>query len=135
MARVDDAHLVDLVALPKLVYFAEHREFSTDVVCSYLKEEFSGYELDKYGELVLGCTHFNYFKDSFRKIMPDNVQIIDGSQGTVNQLKRILEKRNQLEENAGEVRYFASGREVTADQELQHIKELHDRLEDMCRII
>ena len=135
VARVDDAHLVDLVALPKLVYFAEHREFSTDVVCSYLKEEFSGYELDKYGELVLGCTHLNHFKDSFRKIMPDNVQIIDGSQGTVNQLKRILEKRNQLEENAGEVRYFASGREVTADQELQHIKELHDRLEDMCRII
>ena len=67
--------------------------------------------------------------------MPCSVQIIDGSQGTVNQLKRILEQRNQLEENDGEVKYFASGRGLITDDELRQVQKLHDRLEDMCKII
>ena len=133
--RVDDEHHVDLLALPKLVSFAEREEFESKAVEEYLKEELENYDLKEYGELVLGCTHFNYFKDSFRKIMPPEVQILDGSIGTVNQLKRTLEKRNQLEENDGCVRYFASGRELTSMGDLQRIGRLHERLENMRQIM
>lgn len=138
--RVDDAHLVDLLALPRLVEFAERGEFCSDEVEQYLRNEFSAYELGKYGELVLGCTHFNYFKDSFKKILPKGVHMIDGSEGTIRQLARVLESGNRLEaaackgKNDMRVRYFRSGREITDAGELEYIKQLHERLEKMRRL-
>lgn len=132
--KVDDAHLVDLLALPKLVSFAERGEFASGEVYDYLKEMFAPFCLEEYGELVLGCTHFNYFKDSFQKLLPAGVQMIDGSTGTVNQLKRVLERKGQLEENEGRIRYYASGRELTTDEELQRMMVLHQRLESMRAI-
>lgn len=132
--RVDDEHLVDLLPLPRLVTFAERTEFDSEEVEEYLKSELSQYSLEEYSELVLGCTHFNYFKDSFRKIFPDPVRFIDGSVGTINQLKRILKQKNQLEKNDGNVRYFASGRELVSKDELCRMQKLHDRLEQMRQI-
>ena len=139
--RVDDAHLVDLLALPKLVEFAERGEFSSDAVEQYLRERLSTYQIEEYGELVLGCTHFNYFKDSFQKILPKGVHIIDGSEGTIRQLARVLQERNELEDTAvGEqkndtrVRYFYSGRELKEENELAYIRQLHERLEKMRRL-
>ena len=139
--RVDDAHLVDLLALPKLVEFAECGEFSSDAVEQYLRDRLLAYRIEEYGELVLGCTHFNYFKDSFQKILPKGVHIIDGSEGTIRQLARVLKERNQLEEAAIEeqkndtrVRYFYSGRELKEESELAYIRQLHERLEKMRRL-
>ena len=139
--RVDDAHLVDLLALPKLVEFAERGEFSSDAVEQYLRDRLLTYQIEEYGELVLGCTHFNYFKDSFQKILPKGVHIIDGSEGTIRQLARVLKERNQLEEaaidetkNDTRVRYFYSGRELKEESELAYIRQLHERLEKMRRL-
>lgn len=132
--KVDDAHLVDLLALPRLVSFAEQGEFDTPQVEEYLKEMLAPFSLEEYGELVLGCTHFNYFKDSFRKLLPSHVRMIDGSVGTINQLKRILENKEQLEKNEGSVRYFASGREWIEEWDLKRMEMLHERLENMRNI-
>ncbi len=129
--KVDDAHLVDLLALPRLVSFAEQGEFDSLQVEEYLREKLAPFSLEEYGELVLGCTHFNYFKDSFRKILPSDVRMIDGSAGTINQLKRILQNNGQLEQNEGTVRYFASGREWVSKQDLKRMEMLHKRLENM----
>lgn len=132
--KVDDSHLVDLLALPRLVSFAEAGEFDSDEVITYLKEMLEPYPMEEYGELVLGCTHFNYFKDSFAKLLPTGVKMIDGSFGTINQLKRILEQRGLLEENEGIVRYFMSGRQVKTKKDLQRMEMLHERLERMRKI-
>lgn len=132
--RVDDTHLVDLLAFPRLVEFAERGEFETEELKSYICETLAPYDLSVYSEFVLGCTHFNYFKDSFAELLPADVHILDGSRGTVNQLKRVLAERNLLEENRGTVRYFYSGRELLEQEELQRIQKLHDRLENMREI-
>lgn len=132
--RVDDTHLVDLLAFPRLVEFAERGEFESEDLGNYIRETLSAYDLSVYSELVLGCTHFNYFKDSFAKLLPADVHILDGSRGTVNQLKRVLNDKNLLEENQGTVRYFYSGRELLLPEELQRMQELHDRLEKMREI-
>ena len=136
--RVDDAHLVDLLALPKLVEFAERGEFISDEVEQYLRNELSAFALEEYGELVLGCTHFNYFKDTFQKILPKDVHMIDGSEGTIRQLVHVLESTNQLEPDTAHdrkndtcVRYFSSGRELNKKQELAYMEQLHERLETM----
>lgn len=136
--RVDDSHLVDLLALPRLVEFAERGEFVSDEVERYLRDALSSYILEDYAELVLGCTHFNYFKDTFRKILPENVHMIDGSEGTIRQLVHVLESAKQLEtssayiqKNDTNVRYFSSGRELKGEKELAYIRQLHERLEKM----
>lgn len=132
--RVDDSHMVDLLPLPQIVSFAERGEFDSPAVYEYMREVTADYDLSLYGEIVLGCTHYNYFKNVFRDIFPQNVQIIDGSEGTVNQLKRILQQKGQLEENAGEVTYYASGQRIASKEQLSKIDRLHERLEAMRMI-
>lgn len=143
--RVDDAHLVDLLELPELVSFAESGEFVSNNVKEYLREQLSPYDLDKYGELVLGCTHFNYFKDTFVSLMPQGTHIVDGNLGTVRQLIRILSAKDALKGvvltddsemrkqsiNDTNVIYYESGREVTDAKRLETMRQLHDRLETM----
>lgn len=132
--RIDDTHLVDLVPFPKLVQFAENGIFAAKEVEDYIRETLAGYDMTQYGEFVLGCTHFNYFKDSFRSLFPENVRIIDGNEGTINQLKRVMEAKGLLEEQEGSVRYFTSGRELTDSNSLKKIDALHNRLEKMRSI-
>ena len=72
--------------LPRLVEFAQDFEFDSPAVRAYLREELGKFELERLGSLVLGCTHFNYFKDVLREILPPHVRIIDGIDGTLNRL-------------------------------------------------
>ena len=72
--------------LPRLVEFAQDLEFDSPAVRAYLREELGKFELERLGSLVLGCTHFNYFKDVLREILPPHVRIIDGIDGTLNRL-------------------------------------------------
>ena len=72
--------------LPRLVEFAQDLEFDSPAVRAYLRQEMGKFELERLGSLVLGCTHFNYFKDVLREILPPHVRIIDGIDGTLNRL-------------------------------------------------
>lgn len=72
--------------LPRLVEFAQDLEFNSPAVWAYLREELGKFKLERLGSLVLGCTHFNYFKDILREILPSHVRIIDGIDGTLNRL-------------------------------------------------
>lgn len=127
--KVDKEHLVDLVALPGLVHFAEKQQFDGEEVLSYLKDSLSYFDLDGYESLVLGCTHFNYFKDSFQKLMP-HVHFLDGNVGTVNQLMKNIEP----ETNKQTVDFYYSGKAVDDQQELQRIKKYMLRLDEMEKI-
>ena len=131
MEHVDKEHLVDLLPLPKLVEFAEEMEFDSLRVLDYLREHMKSYDFSKYSALVLGCTHFNYFKDSFRSILPDNVHFVDGNEGTVRELIRQLAARDALEELSPSVEYFYSGRKVEEPSELARLQRYMERLEEM----
>ncbi len=132
--KVDKDHLVDRLALPELVTFAERQEFNSPAVTEYLRGELAQFDLSKYSSLVLGCTHFNYFKDTMRELLPDNVQFVDGNEGTVRELIRRLKERNQLEEQTPSVAYCYSGRQVTDAVELKRLANYLARLEQMYRI-
>ena len=121
-------HLAELKALPKLVEFAEKQEFNSVEVENYLRGELN-YDFKNFSSLVLGCTHFNYFKDTFRKILPPHVRILDGNSGTVNELIR----RTNLKSNSvrGSIKFFYSGRQVTDTTELARLEKFLKRLDDM----
>ena len=82
--------------LPRLVEFAQDLEFDTPAVRVYLRQELAKFELKRLSSLVLGCTHFNYFKDVLREILPPHVRIIDGIDGTLNRLASELGGRLKL---------------------------------------
>jgi len=124
----------ELLALPRLVNFAEDEEFDTENVKSYLKEELDKFDLSKFSFLVLGCTHFNYFKDSLREILPPNISIIDGNEGTINRLISELGLKISTLNKAPKVRFFYSGNEVFSKFELDKILRNLARLEKMRAI-
>lgn len=128
--RLDSENIVDLMPLPGLVEFAERLEFSKDVVEPYLKEQLKEFHSTSVSTVVLGCTHFSLFRDSFQSLYPE-AHIIDGSHGTVANLKRILEGRGQLGGGSGSIEYYNSGDKATSQEELKKFEVLFNRLREI----
>jgi len=115
VSRVDHDHIVDGIALPELVEYAENFVFDPEIIVPYLTKKLAGWNVNRYGTVVLGCTHFRYFEQSFAKVFPANTDIIDGSAGTVRHLKTVLEQNNlAASAGKGEVTFYTSGKETSA---------------------
>ncbi len=105
-----------LVALPELVTFAENGIFDKCQIAKYLSEKIDGSE--KYAAVVLGCTHFSYFKDSFKTFLGD-IDIIDGTEGTVNRLLSVIgvDKPSYLSETTRTSTLFVRSGNIVHDME------------------
>jgi len=134
IAKLDNENIVDLLPLPGLVEFAEKLEFNNRVVENYLTMEFKKYDLTQYGTVVLGCTHFPFYRDRLRKLLPSNIDIIDGNIGTVRNLKRILEENKILCEGNGKMVFYNSGKKAEAGQEMDIYNKLFNRLKEIENI-
>ena len=85
--------IVEKIALDKLVEFAEQGIFNGKEVEDYINTKFSCYNLNEFSHLVLGCTHFPLFIDTFKKILPNHIHLVDGSNGILKNInKKINEK-------------------------------------------
>lgn len=115
--KVDKEGEADLIALPGLVRFAEKGIFKGPEVVNYLKGELASYELESYGTVVLGCTHFNYFKESFYEIFSGNVHFVDGNEGTIHQLMRLLNVTSVAGKEKDVEFYFSGKRVCKKEQE------------------
>ena len=131
--RLGKREIIDLLALPKLVDFAERQEFKSEAVTNYLIEQFKPYKFEDYSSLVLGCTHFNYFKESMRELLPNNVNFVDGNDGTLRELMRRLNllPTTEMVHKKPNIEYYFSCRKVTSVKELEIIDIYLNRLEDM----
>lgn len=133
--RLHAKNLAELHALQKLVEFAERLEFNSAAIENYLRDELANYDFKNFSSIVLGCTHFNYFKDTLKKILPPHMKILDGNAGTLNQLIRLTNlKINPDAKNFPRVEYFYSGRKITSDIELARLEKYLHRLDEMYLI-
>ena len=132
IGELDKSHVVDLLPLPGLVKFAEKYRFKGDDVTDYIRSAFGEFELENYSFLVLGCTHFNYFKDTLRTVLPEHIRFVDGNDGTVRQLIRRIGRGDG--QGNGKTRYFISGRELDSKEELSRIETFMSRLDLMYEI-
>ena len=131
--------IVDLLALPNLVDFAERQEFNSEAVTNYLREQFEPYDFSKFSSLVIGCTHFNYFKDTMRNLLPENVKFVDGNEGTLKELMRRINLSSHSDSNQllsdrrtqSTIEYYYSGRKVIEADELERLKIYLRRLDKM----
>lgn len=131
LEKWDGEGRTDLLALPELVTFAERGEFRSEAVTAYLREKLAPYPLEECCAFVLGCTHFNYFKDTLRALLPENVRLLDGVDGVLRHLAESV----PMPESAGEgkVLFLDSGREA-GEKELEFLQACLRRLDDMAEI-
>ena len=134
IANLNAKDKTEVLALPRLVNFAENEDFESQDVKSYLRDELTKFDLSKFDFLVLGCTHFNYFKDSLREIFPSDVKIIDGNEGTINRLINELSLEASSPRSAPKIKFFYSGKEVFNKSELDKISRNLSRLQKMREI-
>ena len=61
-------------------------------------------------QIVLGCTHYPFFKNLIKEIIPDHIQIIDPAPAIALHLRAVLEKYNDLSvEVLGSYRFYSTG--------------------------
>jgi glutamate racemase len=61
-------------------------------------------------QIVLGCTHYPFFKDIIQNLVPNNVQVIDSGEAVAKHTKRILTELNALAEKSfGSDRFYTTG--------------------------
>lgn len=124
VVKLDSEQAVDLHALPGMVEFAEKFIFDEDIVIQYLLDEFAKYDLREYSAVVLGCTHFIYYRKHFKRILPQGVEIIDGNIGTVNRLMTLLESRKLDCSRKGSLEFYCSGDKEIDDSKYRRYLEL-----------
>ncbi|NLM74641.1 MAG: glutamate racemase [Clostridiaceae bacterium] len=125
ISKFDVEHIVDMLPAPKLVEFAEKFIFSGPCVENYLRDIMPA-NINEYGTVVLGCTHFPLFRDVLSKLLPESTDIIDGNRGTVNHLYDILKKRNLLNPSSekGQVIFYKSGKLVEDESLIEKYKQI-----------
>lgn len=97
MERFQAGHDIHPQPCPDLVSIVEHGQLDDDErVMSTLHRYFDQYDLEKTDSVVLGCTHFVFYRDYFRKLLPETAAIIDGNAGTIRHLREVLESRDAL---------------------------------------
>ena len=129
IANLGAGHQVERCELDALVTFAERFEFDTPAVRDYLAEKFAPIRWEQYGAVVLGCTHFIFYRDAIQVLAGDQVTVLDGNEGTVNQLVRVLAPlRGRCADGGGgvapRVMFYASG-----------IAETPERVERMTALL
>jgi len=127
--QVDIHNAVDYLPLQELVTFAEAYQFDRAVILSYLTDCLKAYDLSRYGAVVLGCTHFPFFKNHIREIFPEGTVIVDGNRGTVQNLKNTLASLGRIHEGCGRVTYYRSGKRVLKDDAMKRYLQLLQRIE------
>lgn len=139
---VDKKHQADMVALPGLVRYAEKGIYNDSEVVAYIRDALKSFDIERYGTIVLGCTHFNYFKQAFLDAFGEYIHFVDGNLGTVKQVLRCLkldaEKLTadinyELKIPVDDVEIYFSGQKIS-DTEKTGIIKCFAQLDDMFKI-
>ena len=67
----------------------------------------------KLDALVLGCTHYPFAAGAIRRVLGENVALIDGGDGTARETKRRLSEAGLLEEGEGSILWENSSDDET----------------------
>ena len=112
--RMPDPERVINIPCPGIVERIEEGKLGAedydDLFAAFLAP-YKGMEVDA---IVLGCTHYIFIKDAFRRNaalhLKGGCQLIDGNEGTVRQLGRVLEAHNIVNHSGnGNVTFCTSG--------------------------
>ena len=97
MDRYDSNNTIFKEPCPDLVEIVESGRLGDhDLVMRTLHGYFDQYDMEHIDSVVLGCTHFVFYRDYFRELLPERAAVIDGNEGTVRHLGVVLESLGKL---------------------------------------
>ena len=102
VCRFPDA-TVERIPAPGLVELVEQGKAESPETEALLRKILAPY-IGRLDAIVLGCTHYPFVKDAVRKVLGDEVIIVDGGEGTARHTKRCLEERGWLREGEGSLK-------------------------------
>lgn len=119
--RFRNEHTIYRQPCPRLVELVENDQLQdTALVEAQLWEYLYPYDLTQIDSIVLGCTHFVFYRPYFTKLLPPRIALIDGNRGTALHLADRLQKQGTLcETGTGSVRIENS----SADPRLLRLSE------------
>nr|HML48996.1 aspartate/glutamate racemase family protein [Clostridia bacterium] len=98
------------VPCPGLVEFVERGVLRGEALCSFLRDLLKPFLNRQVDAVVLGCTHYVFVRDAIAGLFPPSTLVIDGNEGTVRQLRRVLMERDLLRaEGEGSIAFQTSG--------------------------
>lgn len=118
--KLDVNSRVDFLPLTELVEFAEQGMFDVRVVTAYLEEKLAHLDLDLYGSVVLGCTHFPLFKGCFEAVLPFGTAVVDGSVGTTKRVKEFAKSPSKTPS----LSFFLSGEPILEGKFFERVKRI-----------
>jgi len=123
---LDKKHKVERRELDGLVTFAENLEFDTPIVQRYLQEKLSNVQWDQYETVVLGCTHFIFYRNLLQTLVGSGIQLIDGNEGTVRRLVNIVgPNRSSMPSSDPRITFYSSGLQDTPERTNQLLSLLN----------
>ena len=96
---------------PKLVEIVENDLLDDETtVVNQLKDYYKNVNVDNLDSVVLGCTHFIFYKDYLNEFLPETAHLVDGNMGTCKNVKEILEQKHELNEenHVGKIEIYNS---------------------------
>lgn len=84
------------IPCPELVTLVESGVLDGEEAQGVVRACLKDVELENLSALVLGCTHYVFLRPVFEKILNPKTLIVDGNQGTVLHLKRLLDAQHRL---------------------------------------
>lgn len=101
MDRERGNNIIETQPCPDLVTLVEADDLGDrELVLSTIERYLRPFDLDSLDSIVLGCTHFVFYRRYFREILPDHVAIIDGNQGTSRHVQEVLGYQGKSAERA-----------------------------------
>ena len=100
--RFDENVTISKIPAPGLVELVEHGKVDAPETEALLRKVLGPY-LGKLDAVVLGCTHYPFARNAIRRVLGDDVVLLDGGEGTARETRRRLEQAGLLENVGGEV--------------------------------
>lgn len=82
-----------------LMEFVESGILEGEKLNSYLEDKLGQYKSQSIDSVVLGCTHYPFVKEEIKKVIGENIDLIDGGYGTVKEIQRRLSEQDLLNKN------------------------------------
>ncbi len=94
----DKAEILKIPA-PRLVTVVENGITEGVEAEEAIKELFKDVNINEISSIVLGCTHYIFLRNAIKKVLGENVKLVDGGFGTAYNLKKILSSMDMLSNN------------------------------------
>ncbi len=104
MHRFDQDYTILRVPCPKLVELVEKDALDQSAL---IKETLEGYlaQSQAADSIVLGCTHFVFYRKMLENLVSKDVHIVDGNAGTARHCKDVLAAKNLLNDAGGNIEF------------------------------